>query len=239
MNIALVGYGKMGRSIERIATERGHNIVCRIDSSNVDDIESGTFRKADVAIEFTTPFSAFSNCVKAVGMGVPVVSGTTGWLDKMEELKRLCAEKDGAFLYSSNFSIGVNIFFALNKYLAKIMDRFAEYEVSIEEIHHIHKLDHPSGTAVTLANGIIDNLGRKTGWTEEAAGESQILIKSERVGEVLGTHIIKYTSDIDSIKIEHEAFSRKGFAAGAVMAAEWLAGRKGWFTMDDMLDFKI
>ena len=237
MDIALIGYGKMGRAIEEIAVKRGHNIVCRIDSSNVADIGSGSFRKADVAIEFTTPSSAFSNCAKAVVMGVPVVSGTTGWLDKMDGLKRLCKENDGAFFYSSNFSIGVNIFFALNKYLAKIMDRFAEYDVSIDEIHHIHKLDHPSGTAVTLANGIIDNLGRKTGWAEENAGDSQILIKSERVGEVPGTHIVKYTSDIDSIKIEHEAFSRKGFAAGAVMAAEWLAGRKGWFTMDDMLDF--
>ena len=170
---------------------------------------------------------------------MPVVSGTTGWLERMEELKKICDEKNAAFFYSSNFSIGVNIFFALNRYLAKIMNRFGEYDVSMKEIHHIHKLDHPSGTAITLAHDIIDNVDRKKSWSEESAGEDVVNIVSERVGEVPGTHIVNYVSAVDAIRIEHEAFSREGFAAGAVAAAEWLAGRKGWFTMEDMLDFNV
>lgn len=239
MDIALIGYGKMGKAIERIAIERGHDIVCRINSANRNEFEIEAFRNADVAIEFTTPLSAFDNCRRCFESGVPVVSGTTGWLERMEELKKICDEKNAAFFYSSNFSIGVNIFFALNRYLAKIMNRFGEYDVSMKEIHHIHKLDHPSGTAITLAHDIIDNVDRKKSWSEESAGEDVVNIVSERVGEVPGTHIVNYVSAVDAIRIEHEAFSRKGFAAGAVAAAEWLAGRKGWFNMEDMLDFNV
>lgn len=239
MKIALIGYGKMGKAIEEIAIKIGHDIVCRIDSANTGDFDGNGFLNADVAIEFTTPSSAFGNYVKCFDRGVPVVSGTTGWLEQKEELRELCTKKDAAFFYSSNFSIGVNIFFALNKYLAKIMDRFDEYDVSVKEIHHIHKLDHPSGTAVTIAEGIVDNISRKTGWAENTADPDMVNVEYERVGEVPGTHVVNYVSDVDSIRIEHEAFSRRGFALGAVVAAEWLVGKKGWFTMSDMLDFDI
>ena len=239
MNIALIGYGKMGKTIEEIAVARGHQIVCKIDVDNQNDFDSDAFRSADVAIEFTTPKTAVENYRRAFEQGVAVVSGTTGWLEREDEVKRWCEQDNATFFYSSNFSIGVNIFFALNKYLAKIMNRFEQYDVSMKEIHHIHKLDHPSGTAITLAHDIIDNVDRKKSWSEESAGEDVVNIVSERVGEVPGTHIVNYVSAVDAIRIEHEAFSREGFAAGAVAAAEWLAGRKGWFTMEDMLDFNV
>lgn len=237
MKIALIGYGKMGKAIEQVALERGHDVVCIIDAHNADGFESAAFRSADAAIEFSTPGTAFENIVKASEKGVPVVSGTTGWSDRIGEVKQLCDEGKATLLYSSNFSIGVNIFFALNKHLAKIMDKFPQYDISIKEIHHVHKLDHPSGTAITLAEDAAGCIGRKSGWAEHTEADDLINIESEREGEVPGTHIVTYRSGIDSIKIEHEAFSRKGFALGAVVAAEWLQGRNGWFTMNDMLDF--
>lgn len=237
MKIALIGYGKMGKAIEKIAVERGHEIVSIIDSCNADTFGGGDFLKADVAIEFSTPQTAFGNMVKAGERGVPVVCGTTGWLDRIEEMKQLCRDGKATVFYSSNYSIGVNIFFAVNKYLAKIMNRFPQYDVSMKEIHHIHKLDHPSGTAITLAEGLVDGIDRKTGWAEHTEEENLINIESEREGEVPGTHIVEYRSEEDAVRITHEAFSRRGFALGAVVAAEWLCGRKGWFTMDDMLEF--
>lgn len=237
MKIALIGYGKMGKTIEEIAISRGHDIVCIIDADNTSDFNSDKFKSADIAIEFTTPATAVGNYYKAFEAGVPVVSGTTGWLDKMEEVKEECARRNSGFFYSSNFSIGVNIFFALNKYLAKIMNGFNQYDVSMKEIHHIHKLDHPSGTAITLAEGIIENIDRKSAWAEDTKDADKVNIDHERIGEVPGTHIIKYTSDVDCIKIEHEAFSRRGFALGAVIAAEWMNDKKGCFSMNDMLNF--
>jgi 4-hydroxy-tetrahydrodipicolinate reductase len=236
MKIALIGYGKMGKAIERIAQSRGHEIVSRIEVNNQADFSSEAFKSADIAIEFTTPATAFANYQKAFAAGVPVVSGSTGWLEKMPEVKRMCDDGKATMFYSSNFSIGVNIFFAVNKYLANIMNRFGQYDVAMKEIHHIHKLDHPSGTAITLAEGIIENIDRKEAWTEAQPKDNEIKIEAERVGEVPGTHIVNYTSAVDSIKIEHEAFSRDGFALGAVMAAEWMQGRKGWHTMDEMLN---
>ena len=237
MKIALVGYGKMGHAIERIAVERGHEIVCKINSGNPEDMDSEAFRSADVAIEFTNPASACANIVKCIENGVPVVSGSTGWLAKMDEVKALCAAKDGAFFYSSNFSIGVNIFFELNKYLAKIMNRFAQYDVTMKEIHHIHKLDHPSGTAITLAEGVLGNLDRKKSWSEKTdCAADELLINHEREGEVPGTHIIEYRSSQDRIEIQHEAFSRDGFALGSVVAAEWMQGKKGFHTMDELMN---
>lgn len=236
MKIALIGYGKMGRAIERIAVARGHEIVSIINSSNQIDFTSDGFKSADVAIEFTSPTSAYDNFIKCFKNNIPVVAGSTGWLDKLEELEGVCANGEGTIIYSSNFSVGVNIFFQLNKYLAKIMDNFNGYEVSINEIHHIHKLDHPSGTAITLADGIIDNMERVTGWCEERA-DAKLTITHERKGEVPGTHQIIYKSAEDLINIEHKALTRDGFALGAVMAAEWIKGRKGLFTMDDMFSF--
>ncbi len=237
MNIALIGYGKMGKTIEEIAVARGHQIVCKIDVDNQNDFDSDAFRSADVAIEFTTPKTAVENYRRAFEQGVAVVSGTTGWLEREDEVKRWCEQDSATFFYSSNFSIGVNIFFALNKYLAKIMNGFEQYDVSMKEIHHIHKLDHPSGTAITLAEGIIQNVDRKIGWAENSDSSEIVNITAEREGEVPGTHIVEYRSDVDCIKIEHEAFSRRGFALGAVVAAEWVKGKKGWFTMNDMMNF--
>lgn len=235
MKIALIGYGKMGRAIEKIAVNRGHEIVCIIDVNNQKDFESESFRSADVAIEFTTPATAFDNYKRAFGQGVAVVSGSTGWLDRIDEIKKDC-ENGATFFYSSNFSIGVNILFKVNKYLARLMNHFSDYNVSMKEIHHIHKLDHPSGTAITLAEGIIENTDRVNKWTESDDIAESVKITSERTGEVPGTHIIEYKSPIDSITIEHEAFSREGFALGAVIAAEWLNGKRGWHTMDEMLN---
>ena len=237
MNIALIGHGKMGKTIEEIALSRGHKIVCIIDLDNIDDFSSDAFRSSDVAIEFTTPATAVDNYRRAFAAHVPVVSGTTGWLSREQEVRKMVDDCDASFFYTSNFSIGVNIFFALNRYLAKIMNGFSQYGVAMHEIHHIHKLDHPSGTAISLANDITACLDRKSGWTENPDETDKLLITNERVGEVPGTHIITYTSDVDAIKIEHEAFSRRGFALGAVLAAEWLPGHKGWCSMNDMLNF--
>lgn len=236
MKLALIGYGKMGHAIEKIAKSRGHEIVCIIDKDNISDIDSPEFASADVAIEFSTPETAYGNYLRAFSKGVRVVSGTTGWTNRLPEIKRMCDEGRGTLLYSSNFSVGMNVFFALNKYLARVMNHFPQYDADITEIHHIHKLDHPSGTAITLAEGIIENIDRKEKWSEESNAENVVHIAHERKGEVPGTHIINYTSEVDKITITHEAFSREGLALGAVVAAEWLNGKQGFFTMDNVID---
>ena len=229
MKLALIGYGKMGHAIEQIARSRGHEIVSIIDVNNPEEFESEAFRSADVAIEFTAPSVALGNYRKAFAVGVPVVSGTTGWLEHLPEVQEACRNGQ-TFFYASNFSLGVNIFFALNKYLARIMNQFPAYEVKMEETHHIHKLDAPSGTAITLAEDIIASLDRKTAWVEgREPGEGEIGIKA--------IHTICYESDVDTITITHDAKSRMGFALGAVVAAEFTCGKKGFLTMQDMLKF--
>lgn len=230
MKIALLGYGKMGQVIERIALERGHEIVLKKDEFNTFDGLS----TADVAIDFSVPMAAVENISACFNNNVPVVSGTTGWLDRYDEMIALCKEKNGGFISSSNFSLGVNLFFGLNEYLAKIMSNIEGYKVSMEEIHHIHKLDAPSGTAISLAQGIIENSNYDK-WTLENAKENEIHIEAVRTGEVPGTHTVTYDSGIDSIEIKHTAHNREGFALGAVIAAEWLAGKHGIFSMRDVL----
>ncbi|WP_459188319.1 4-hydroxy-tetrahydrodipicolinate reductase [Parabacteroides sp. APC149_11_2_Y6] len=238
MKIALIGYGKMGKTIEQIAVSRGHEIVSIVDINNPEEIHSDNFKSADVAIEFTIPASAFNNYMNCFAAGVPVVSGTTGWLDRIDEIKEKCEKEGKTFFYASNFSIGVNIFFALNKYLAKIMNNFPAYDVKMTETHHIHKLDAPSGTAITLAEGIIENMDRKDRWTLETAEQpTDLPIHAIREGEVPGIHEITYESDVDYITIKHDAKSRAGFALGAVVAAEFTAGKKGFLGMEDMLKF--
>lgn len=238
MKIALVGYGKMGKTIEQIALSRGHEIVSIIDINNPDDFESAAFKSADVAIEFTTPATAFDNYMKCFAANVPVVSGTTGWTVRMSEIKEMCEKEGKTFFYASNFSIGVNIFFALNKYLAKVMNNFPSYDVRMTEVHHIHKLDAPSGTAITLAEGILENIDRKDRWTLETAEKTTDLpIHAIREGEVPGIHEIIYESDVDTISIKHDAKSRAGFALGAVVAAEFTAGKKGFLGMSDLFHF--
>jgi len=238
MKIALIGYGKMGHIIERIAKERGHEIVATIDINNMQDFDSASFRSADAAIEFTTPGTAVDNYMRCFKAGVPVVSGTTGWTKRMDEVKEACQKTNGSFFYSSNFSIGVNIFFAVNKYLAKIMDSFKQYDVEMTETHHIHKLDKPSGTAITIAEQIIDNRSDKTGWAlDKADSKDEIAIHAIREGEVPGIHEVRYTSAEDIITIRHEAKNREGFALGAVMAAEFIKGKKGIFGMNDLFKF--
>ncbi|KAF2332889.1 4-hydroxy-tetrahydrodipicolinate reductase [Flavobacterium ginsenosidimutans] len=233
MKIALLGYGKMGKVIERIALERGHEIVLRKDEFNTYDGLS----TADVAIDFSVPSAAVSNISASFNANVPVVSGTTGWLEHYDEMIALCNEKKGGFISSSNFSLGVNVFFGLNEYLAKIMKQFDSYKVSMEEIHHIHKLDAPSGTAISLAQGVIQN-SNYANWTMEDAKANEIRIEAKRIGEVPGTHTVNYDSPIDSIEIKHTAHNREGFALGAVVAAEWLAGKQGIFSMKDVLNLQ-
>ncbi len=238
MKIALIGYGKMGRTIERIALSRGHEIVSVIDKDNQEDFNSDAFKSADVAIEFSMPSVAMDNYRRAFAAHVPVVAGTTGWLENMPEIKEACEKEGQTFFYASNFSIGVNIFFALNKYLAKIMNNYPAYNVRMEETHHIHKLDSPSGTAITLAEGIIDNLDRKSSWIESDSPQpDQLEITAFRRDEVPGIHTIVYESDVDTISITHDAKSREGFALGAVVAAEFLKGKKGFLTMEDLMKF--
>jgi len=230
MKIALLGYGKMGKVIERIALERGHEIVLRKSSaSSFEGLET-----ADVAIDFSIPDAAVENISACFNAGIPVVSGTTGWLSNYNDMVDLCNEKNGAFIYGSNFSLGVNIFFELNSHLAKIMSRFDQYKVSMEEIHHTQKLDAPSGTAISLAQGIIEH-SNYNNWTMESPNADEIKIEALRIPEVPGTHSIFYTSDVDTIEIKHTAHNREGFALGSVIAAEWLAGRTGIFTMKDVL----
>jgi len=229
MNIALLGYGRMGQTIEKIAEDRGHKIALKVDKN-----DGFTLENIDVAIDFSIPEAAVNNISTCLKNNVPVVSGTTGWLEHYEEMTKLCKENKGAFLYASNFSVGVNIFFELNKQLAKMMKHVAGYNVSMEEIHHIHKLDAPSGTAITLAEGIMEH-SKKTGWVLDEYEEDKIKINAVREGEIPGTHSITYKSEIDEIKIEHKAHSRQGFALGAVLAAEWLHDKTGVYSMKDVL----
>lgn len=233
MKIALLGYGKMGKVIERIALERGHEIIMK--KSGKDTFDG--LEDADVAIDFSIPDAAVANISTCLNSNIPVISGTTGWIENYDKMVSLCTEKNGAFIYGSNFSLGVNIFFELNDYLAKIMAKFNQYNVAMEEIHHTQKLDAPSGTAITLAKGIIDN-SNYSSWALENAQDDEILIDAKRVENVPGTHTVYYNSEVDSIEIKHTAHNREGFALGAVIASEWIKDKKGVFTMKDVLDFK-
>ncbi len=238
MKIALIGYGKMGKMIEQIALDRGHEIVSIIDIDNQEDFKSEAFRSADVAIEFTAPQAAYGNYLKAWAAGVKVVSGSTGWMKEHgDEVKRACSEEGKTLFWASNFSIGVAIFSAVNKYLAKIMNQFPQYDVEMEETHHVHKLDHPSGTAITLAEGILENLDRKDAWAEDTTDPRLIRIDHIRRGEVAGIHTIRYDSPSDIITISHDAHSRQGFALGAVLAAEYTKEHTGLLTISDMFKF--
>jgi 4-hydroxy-tetrahydrodipicolinate reductase len=236
MKIALIGYGKMGKAIEEIAVSKGHEIVLKIDLSNTSDFTKENIQKANVAIEFTGPETAFENISKCIQWGVPVISGSTGWLDHFEKAKKLCEEKKGCLIYASNFSIGVNLFFEINKQVAALMEPYAHYDVSMTEIHHTEKKDAPSGTAISLAEQILAQIGRKNKWVNEASNEaSDLVIRSERIDPAPGTHSVTYDSPIDSIEITHTAHTRKGFAGGAVLAAEFANQKIGTFTMKDVL----
>lgn len=235
MNIALIGYGKMGQAIEKMATKRGHEIVLRISHENLNDFTKENLAKADVAIEFTSPESALKNVLHSMEWGVPVVCGSTGWNEKLYLAKEKCLEVNSAMLQASNFSVGVNIFFEINKQLASIMNDWSEYDVSLEEIHHTQKLDSPSGTAITIAEEILENLKRKKHWSEHPKSAEDIAITAFREPGVPGTHVVKYSSPIDTIEIKHTAHNRDGFALGAVLAAEYIQHRKGIFTMSDVL----
>ena len=236
MKIALIGYGKMGKAIEKIALQNGHEIVLKISTKNREELTKDNLKKADAAIEFTGPESAAENLKKCFGAGVPVVCGSTGWLDKWDEIKNICALNNGALLYASNFSIGVNLFFGLNEYLANLMKEYETYNVQIEEIHHTQKKDAPSGTAITLAEQILQNSAMKKSWINHSPGKAEELeIISKRIDPAAGTHTIKYTSTIDDIEIIHTAHNRTGFASGAIKAAEFLQGKTGIFTMKDVL----
>jgi 4-hydroxy-tetrahydrodipicolinate reductase len=232
MNIALLGYGRMGQTIEQIAIKRGHNIVLKVDKND----EDYDITKADVAIDFSIPNVAFNNISNCINHNVPVISGTTGWLENYDNAVALCKEKKGAFIYASNFSLGVNIFFELNKTLAKMMSALEQYNVSMEEIHHTKKLDAPSGTAISLAEDIISNSNKYEGWKLDEQVNKNIPIVAKRIGDVPGTHSVTYESEVDTVKIEHVAHNRQGFALGAVIAAEWIVGKTGVFTMNDVLN---
>ncbi|TAE03514.1 MAG: 4-hydroxy-tetrahydrodipicolinate reductase [Bacteroidetes bacterium] len=236
MKIALLGYGKMGKTIEQIALQRNHEISYRIDVQNISDLQLLSKKNTDVAIEFTSPHSAYANVRFCVDQQIPVVCGTTGWLDKKTEIEQACLKQKSAFFYASNYSIGVNIFFQINEILAKMMNNYPDFDVQMEEIHHTQKLDKPSGTAVTLAEGIMKNIFRKTEWALSPVIDSkQLEINALREENVFGIHSVNYTSAIDTIEIKHTAHSRQGFATGAVLAAEFLAGKTGIFGMNDLL----
>jgi 4-hydroxy-tetrahydrodipicolinate reductase len=237
MRIGLFGYGKMGQAIERIALQQGVEIAWRLRRDDLAGLTPGRLREADVAIEFTRPASAFENVSRCLEAGVPVVSGTTGWAARLPEARELCLRLGGALLWASNFSVGVNILFAVNRYLARLMEPRAEYEPDITEIHHIHKLDAPSGTAITLAQGIIEEVGRKNTWVlaPQTPEPTEIFITALREGEVPGTHRVRWAGAVDELALEHRAHSRDGFAAGALLAARWLPGRRGVYEMKDVL----
>ena len=230
MKIALLGYGKMGKVVEKIALQRGHEIVLRKTSSNSFD----GLDFADVAIDFSIPTVAIENISASLNAGIPTVSGTTGWLENYHQMKNLCEEKNTAFIYGSNFSLGVNLFFELNDYLSKMMSKFSQYTISLEEVHHTQKLDSPSGTAISLANSIISN-SKYDDWTIGDPSENELYIDAKRIENVPGTHTVRYDSEVDSIEIKHTAHSRDGFGLGAIIAAEWLLDKKGVFTMKDVL----
>jgi len=250
MNIALLGYGKMGRIIEKIATDRKHEIVLKIDFYNQQDVTTENLRKADAVIEFSTPGSVLGNIRQCFEAGVPIVVGTTGWYEDLAQIKKECEEGGHTMLYASNFSVGVNIFFHVNKILAKLMNNYPYYDVQVEEIHHTQKLDSPSGTAITIAEGIIGNMDDKKEWVnilssegDDLSGDSvkndQLLIESFRIENVPGTHTVIYDSEVDMIEFKHTAHNRNGFALGAVLAAEWIQGRKGFFSAGEMFNFGI
>jgi 4-hydroxy-tetrahydrodipicolinate reductase len=237
MKVVLIGYGKMGQAIETIAVAKGHEIVLKIDINNASDLNKENIAGADVAIEFTGPHSAFNNVMKCIELGIPVVCGSTGWLDKWPEAKKYCEEKNGTLLYASNYSIGVNLFFELNSYLAKLMNNHAsDYHVLVDEIHHTQKKDSPSGTAITLAEQILQNFTHKKKWVNHETNDGEELaIISERIDPAPGTHKVKYVSTVDDIEIIHTAHNRVGFAGGAVLAAEFAIHRKGIFGMKEVL----
>lgn len=235
MNIALLGYGKMGKEIESIALQRGHSIVLKVDESNASNFTNEELKKADVAIEFSTPHTVIANIKKCFDAQVPIVVGTTGWYDSFKEIETECKQKNTSLFHATNFSLGVNLFFKVNSYLAELMNKYDSYNVEMEEIHHIHKLDKPSGTAISLANQVLDKIDRKKNWSITDNNSETLFIKDVREGEVPGTHIIKYTSSVDDIEIMHKAHNRKGFALGAVIAAEYIKGKKGIFTMNDLI----
>ncbi len=250
MNIALLGYGKMGKIIEKIATDRKHNIVLKIDHDNQHELTAENLKKADAVIEFTTPASVLSNIQHCFDAGVPVVVGTTGWYEHLEQVKQNCVDSGSTLLYASNFSVGVNIFFHINQKLAKLMNNYPYYDVQVEEIHHTQKLDSPSGTAITIAEGIIENLDRKKDWVNVLTAEGndadnsslkneQVLIESFRIDSVPGTHTVIYDSEVDTIEFKHTAHNRNGFALGAVLAAEWVHNKKGFFSVQEMFNFDI
>ena len=247
MKIALIGYGKMGKLLERFAQERGHEICITIDADNASDIRSERFKEADVAIEFSVPHAALEHIYDAFEADVPIVVGTTGWYDELAAVEQKCQAGNNTLLYASNFSVGVNVFFYVNKVLAKLMNRYPQYDVQVEEIHHTQKLDAPSGTAITIAEGILDGLERKNTWVNEVIGQqdnvitksNELLIESHRIEEVPGTHTVIYSSEVDELEFKHTAHSRAGFALGAILAAEWLHGKKGFYSIQDMFDFKL
>ena len=236
MKIALIGYGKMGKAIETIALQQQHEIVLKIDLNNVADFTKENINKADVVIEFTSPHTAFENVKKCLEYGVPVVCGSTGWLDKWKEIETICQQQNGTLLCASNFSIGVNLFFELNTYLAQLMNTHSQYNLSIKEIHHTQKKDAPSGTAISIAEQILENITTKKTWVNNnTTNPNELEIISERIDPAPGTHVVKYSSNVDDIEIIHTAHNRTGFASGAVLAAEFIANKKGIFTMKNVL----
>lgn len=246
MNIALIGYGKMGQIIERFAIERGHEVVLKIGIDNLADLTVSNLRKADIAIDFSTPDAAINNIYTCFDANVPLVVGTTGWYGQLQEIKDECLRRNNTLLYGSNFSIGVNLFFHINEVLAKVMNNYPVYDVQVEEIHHTQKLDSPSGTAMTIAEGIIENMDRKSEWVNEVDGspeievlkQEQILIASQRIENIPGTHTVIYSSEVDEIELKHTAHSRAGFALGAVVAAEWLQNKQGFYNISDIFNLK-
>lgn len=237
MNVAIVGYGKMGHAIEQILLGRGHNVVLKIDIDNAEDLNETSAKGVDVAIEFSAPSAAFGNIMRCLQLGIPVVSGTTAWLSHMEEVKDKCNELKGAFFYSSNYSIGVNLFFRANRYLAKLMNKFDGYDVTLEETHHSEKKDAPSGTAITAAESIISELDRKSEWClGQPSSSSQLEVSAVRRSKVKGIHTVTWENELECIELKHTAHSRDCFAEGAVMAAEFLVGKTGIFGMDDLLE---
>lgn len=239
MKITLLGYGKMGKEIEKIALERKHEIVLAIDINNQHEFTVENLKKSDVAIDFSTPQTAYTNILKCFEAGIPVVCGTTGWLDKLDDIRKRCADNTQTFFYASNYSVGVNVFFAINRMLAGLMNQLPDYDAEIKEIHHVHKLDAPSGTAVSLANDLIAKVNRKKQWElDHTSSQDTLKITAVRENEVPGTHIITWDSPVDRIEIMHEAKSRKGFALGAVLAAEFIKDKKGVYSMEDMLKLR-
>ena len=248
MKIALLGYGKMGKMIEQVTLERKHEIILKIDHHNLQELTLENLQLADVAIEFSTPHTVLNNVALCFEANIPVVVGATGWYEKLADVKESCLERNASLIYASNFSVGVNIFFHINKMLAKVMNRFPDYEVQVEEIHHTQKLDAPSGTAITIAEGIIENMPVKEAWVNVVSGAlndaspltitpQQLLIESHRIENVPGTHTVVYDSEVDTIEFKHTAHNRSGFALGAVLAAEWIKDRKGFFTAADLFNF--